>query len=104
MKDQEISDFARKLLVSRYSILHYYSDMDIAHMLPSIQEIRDANSDAKKMEAVIHKFILFLNFLRKKAEGLKNEAQQKEMIFPAEDVLAWLLKILDLEPIYVATQ
>lgn len=92
----------RKLLVARYSILHLYSDMNIEGMLPPIEQIRDADTDAMKLEAVVHQFIVFLNFLRKKAEDLATEEERKEMIFPAEDVLSWLLKLLGEESIYLA--
>lgn len=105
LNNQEIVEPAiRQLLVARYSILHLYSDLNIENMLPTIEQIRAANSNAALLEEVEQKFIIFINFLRAKTEKLSDPEEQKELLFPAEDVLGWLIKKVGGQPIYVATE
>lgn len=101
LNNQEVVDpTIRQLLVARYSILHLYSDLNIENMLPTIEQIRAANSNPALLEAVEQKFLIFINFLRGKAEKLSNIEEQKELLFPAEDVLAWLIKKAGGQPIF----
>jgi hypothetical protein len=95
-KDSEVrANIIKKLLITRYSILHLYSDLDIENKLPTIEQIGETNADATKLTVVLRSFIIFLNFIRTKAEELSTEIERKEMLLPAEETLSWLVKLVE---------